>query len=400
MTNGATHGRRILFLSYWSLREPLNASAVFPYLRILSERDDVERVDLVTLETSSGPLPTVMLNIPKVRHIALYPPFARPHLLAKGALFLRSISTLARHIRRERIDLVIAKGSLAGALADIVHSLTGGAYNVESYEPHSLYMVECGVWHRSSLRFRFLNFMEERQVRRARHLITVTHNHRNDLIAQGEDPARVHVIPSITDLERFQFRQADRARVRTQLDIPDDAVVGTYVGKFGGLYYDDEAFEIFRKAFDRFPGMHLLVLSPTDPAELMGKANKAGLPLDRTHVLVVPHDEVPAYLSAADLAFSIIKPTPAKRYQCPIKNGEYWACGLPILMTDGISDDYLMMRQGIGGQVYGPDLHGLDEALDGIARMIAMPDRRERMRALAERFRSLALAREVYRAVI
>jgi hypothetical protein len=388
--------RNVLFLSYWSLREPLNAAAVFPYLRLLSERDNVGNIHLVTMETTRGFLPEVDLDIPRVRHHAIFPGQFGWYMFSKMHLQFKAIRMLAELIRREDIGLVIAKASMAGAIAHVLHILTGTPYIVESFEPHSEYMLECGVWKKSELRYRYSRFMEQRQLKSARHIITVTHNHRDDLIAEGHHPLRIKVIPSITDLTMFHFSPADRSRIRSELGIGSHAVIGIYVGKFGGLYYDEEAFLIFAKAFEHFEDLHLVILSPSDPRHIEERSHEAGIPMERLHVLIAQHVDVPAYLSAADLAFSTIKPSPIKRYQCPIKNGEYWATGLPIVMTDGISDDYKLMRQGIGGSVFKPDLSDIDEALKMVKVMVADPDHREKIVKLARKYKSLDIAREVY----
>jgi glycosyltransferase involved in cell wall biosynthesis len=388
--------KTILFLSYWSLREPLNASAVFPYLRLLSERNDIERIIFVTMETTTRFLPQVYLDIAKVEHVALKPRVARPYLLSRAFLFIEGIIFLMGAVRKNNVSLIISKASIAGAMADVVHSFMGTPYSVESFEPHSDYMLDCGVWKKRSLRYVFAHYMESRQIRNARHIITVTHNHRDDLIRQGVNKDRLKVIPSITDLDTFIYDAGRRMAVRQRLGIPSDSKVGIYVGKFGGLYLDQEAFTIFAQAIERFPEMHILVLSPSLHEDIRRKAHIAGIPHDRMHVVTAMHVEVPDYLSASDFAFSTIKPAPIKRYQCPIKNGEYWACGLPILMTDMVSDEHLLMRSGIGGAVYDTDLSNVPESLDRIARILDDPDHKEQMRELARRYRSIDIARGVY----
>lgn len=388
--------KNILFLSYWSLREPLTAAAIFPYLRLLADRDDIGRILLVTMETTDRFLPEVDLDIPKVTHLPILPRFKWWYMLSKVDLYVRSVLRIARSIRRHSIDLVFAKASLAGTIAHFVHVLTRVPYIVESFEPHSTYMLECGVWKRNGVRYAFARYMERVQLRWARNIMTVTDNHRVDLLAEGYDPERIKMIPSITDLEMFSFRPHDRERIRSLLSIPPGSSVGIYVGKFGGLYYDTEAYVIFARAFHHFTDLHVVVLSPTDPEKIMAEAAQAGIPMARFHVLTAPHVEVPAYLSSADFAFSTIKPSYIKRYQCPIKNGEYWANGLPILMTDGVADDHRLMRHGIGGSVYSPDMHDLDAALETIKRITERPDHRAEMVELAARYKSVAIAKAVY----
>ncbi|MFT3886297.1 MAG: glycosyltransferase [Flavobacteriales bacterium] len=392
---------RILFLSYWSLREPLNAAAVFPYLHLLSERPGVEHVLLVTLETTDTRFqPSTDLCIPKVEHRAIGSHLWMPASLSRIEQLWRGWRELVRMVREERISLIIAKGSMAGAVAHLVHKRTNVPYSVESFEPHSIYMAECGEWSTSGLRYKVAHHFELLEMQHARHVMTVTDNHRNDLLAEGHDPERIHMIPSITDLEHFKFDPMRRTEVRQVMGLTDADTLGIYVGKFGGLYYDDEAFMIFRRMSDHFPGAHVLVLSPMDPIPLRAKARKAGIPDDRFHVRVVPHPEVPAYLSAADLAFSTIKPAPIKRYQCPIKNGEYWANGLPILMTDGIADDHVLMRKGEGGHVFQSDFSDLDTAFEGVRTIMMRPGHRVEIAGLARRYKSLDIARAVYDATL
>ncbi|MEO7081192.1 MAG: glycosyltransferase [Flavobacteriales bacterium] len=392
--------KNILFLSYWSLREPLTAAAIFPYLRILADREDVSQITLVTMETTTEFLPPVVLDIPKVTHKAIDLRFKKFPLLSKADLILRTIRQLTQLVRTSKIDLIIAKASMAGAIAHIVARRTGLPYTVESFEPHSQYMLKCGVWSQYDPRYLFCRFFEARQLRSAENLITVTWNQAAAMESTGLAKNPIHVIPSITDLRTFRFDPIERERIRKQFGIAPTVPVGIYVGKFGGLYYDEEAFQIFRRAYDHFKDLHVMVLSPSNLEQTRAKALKAGIDMTRFHVSVAPHIEVPAYLSAADFAFSTVKPTVVGLYQCPVKNGEYWASGLPFIMADRIADDHRLMRRGIGGAVFQNDLSDLDQAFDTIKKIMARQDYREQIVKLAQRYKSLDIVREVYAKVI
>lgn len=387
---------RILYISYWSLSDPLTAAAIYPYLPIMVQDKGAEVV-LYTFETSRDKLEERPFSIPGVEHRPLHQRRGLHNTIAKIELIARGRRQLIREAGQGGYGLVFAKGSMAGAFAHMVHTATGLPYVVESFEPHSEYMAECGVWPRGGLRYRFFGHYERMQVQHAQRIITVTHNHRNDLIASGVDPQRVSVIPSITDLQRFRFNPADRSRRRSELGISDQARVGIYVGKFGGLYFDHEAFVIFKRAMEHAADAHIIVLSPMEREWINERARTEGIDLSRFHVLSVQHHDVPSYLSAADMAFSPIKPAPIKLYQCPVKNGEYWANGLPILMTDLVADDHRLLRQGIGGSVHGPALEGLDDALLVMENIVMDPGHRHAVAELARQYKSLELAREVYR---
>jgi len=67
---------------------------------------------------------------------------------------------------------------------------------------------------------------------------------------------------------------------------------------------------------------------------------QAGFDKDiRIIVLLAKHDEIPKFLSASDVAFATIRPAPSRHFCSAIKVGEYYANGLPVIITDGVGDD-------------------------------------------------------------
>jgi glycosyltransferase involved in cell wall biosynthesis len=384
---------RILFVSYWTAGEPLIASMVLPYLRLLAARADVAHITLVTLASDPRqPNDGVLPPLPKVTHRPIPARRGLPHVLAKAELTLRTARTLARIARDEGSGLIIAASTMAGAPAMMAARRADIPFAVYCVEPHADYMVECGAWTPGGSKHRFAKWMEQRQLREAFRVMTVTELYRQDLLRTGLDPARSRTMPCVIDTEAFRFSPEAREHVRRELGVPPDALLGVYAGKFGGLYYDEEAFTVFRALLDRRPDAQVVVLTTMDNETIRAKAGAAGITPQRFHVRAVPHAHMPAHLSAADLAFSTIRPAPSKRAQCPVKNGEYWAAGLPILMSDGVGDDHLLMRQGIGGAVFSADLHDLDQALDRVLAMVLRPGIRDELHELAVRTRSLSIA--------
>ena len=51
----------------------------------------------------------------------------------------------------------------------------------------------------------------------------------------------------------------------------------------------------------------------------------------------------------ADFAICAVKPIPTKQYCSPIKTGEYWAMGLPIVIPSNIGEDSeIIKKENIG----------------------------------------------------
>ena len=111
--------------------------------------------------------------------------------------------------------------------------------------------------------------------------------------------------------------------------------MGVYAGKFGNLYYDKEAFKLFKEAYDYLDNFHLLLLSNEEDSFISKRLKEFNIPKKRLIKKFVKHSEMPRYLNVADFAFATIKSIEVSRFQSPVKIGEYWACGLPILFIKG-----------------------------------------------------------------
>jgi hypothetical protein len=180
-----------------------------------------------------------------------------------------------------------------------------------------------------------------------------------------------------------------RQAIRKQLSIPANAYVGIYVGKFGGTYYREEAFILFEKLFKSEPDLRIIILSPDPKEKILKQIQKFSVPMESFSILSVKHPEVPDYLSAADFAFSFHYPTKVSFYFSPIKNGEYWACGLPIIISENIGDDSDIVKKENIGEVLPHDwLEKPQEYFNEMMVRLKAMDNKEGIRSIAEIHRS------------
>lgn len=397
---------RILFLSYWGLHDGLTTSTVFPHLRILQEREDVEAIRLVTIERGPHAQDELFFSpafdINKISFEPLRSRQSRNVILNKIEDFTRFPTELGRQVTEFKPDFIVARGAPAGALAYLVWQKTKLPFYVESFEPHADYMLESGVWQRYDPRYLFQRHWEKRQKQVALGLMPVAENYSRQLVAEGVPTARIATVPCSVDTNSFAFSTTARQRVRQQLGFTTTSIVGVYVGKFGGIYYDTEAFNVFRAAAKYFgTNFRLIILTPDASLEVRGKLRVAGLADEHVFITKAPHHEVSAYLSAADFAFATIKPAPCRLFCSAIKIGEYWASGLPVLLPPGIGDDSVITERDGGGAVFDlaqPD--SLAVAFRQLEVILNQPDCRSQIRQLAVKYRSVERAREAYKALL
>jgi hypothetical protein len=334
----------ILYVGYWGANEGLSQATINPHLIILSKNPEIKKIHYISIERNDrGPF--LIPNDSKIIHHPYFSKGIGFRLLIKFIDILGVFFLSRRLIGRESIDFIICRSSLAGVIGYYLHELIGKPYAVESFEPHGEYMKELGIWSRFGISYLLQSYWENCQKRTANLLMPVTFNYSKKLINEGIEKSRLQVMPCAVNADIFKYEEQDRLEIRSKHNLGENVTVGIYVGKFGGLYLDEEAFEIFNIAKRLIPSFYLFILSPMPGKVITDKLLRHGFRKNEFFIDMVSHEEVPKYLSGSDFAFCFHKPLPIMSYVSPIKNGEYWACGLPILMPKGIGDDFNFISQ-------------------------------------------------------
>jgi glycosyltransferase involved in cell wall biosynthesis len=389
---------RLLFVSYWGFNEGLTAATVLPHLRILANIDTIEQIIFCSIERDGETIPTGAILNQKILHIPLISQRKGNVFLTKANDFISFPKQLIQICEEHRIDKMICRSPMAGALGYLAARKNNIPFVVESFEPHAESMIESGVWTKLDPRYWIELIFERQQVKAAVKIFPVSFHHKKRLMEEGLSENKIIVMPCCVALDKFKYDSAKRSAIRLQLGIQENQTVGIYVGKYGGIYYDQEAFDLYRQAFDFFgDSFRLIILTEQDRSEVLKKCLERGI--DANHVFIhrAKHDEVNAYLSAADFAFSTIKPVHSRLYCSPIKNGEYWANGLPIITEMNIGDDSdIIVREG-GGVIL--DRNHPSNAFQKLKEIISIGRERnsEEIQRLAQRHRSMDVVESIYR---
>lgn len=388
---------KILYVSYWGVNDGLSASTVLPHLKILGEFPEVESIVYCSIERNDGDVTPV--QIPKVMHVPLRSKTLGNVFATKINDFVKFPMAVARLCAQHKVDLMICRSPMAGAIGYLATWRWKVPFVVESFEPHGISMVESGVWSFADPRYWIEAFFENRQKQRAKAIVTVSNHYREKLIDEGLTPENVFCVPCCVSLADFSFNASKREKIRLELQIAAATRVGIYVGKFGGIYYEKESFDLYRQAFNYFTDFHLIILTADDHETVAQGLRSRNIDLSKVTIRKAPHLEVGHYLSASDFAFCTIKPVPSRLYCSPIKNGEYWANGLPVLVENGIGDDSEIISNEGGGVIIdmSSPYHAFSR-LEDMLKLGRVPLTIE-ISGLAKRHRSMDLVKASYREI-
>ncbi|NQX91248.1 MAG: hypothetical protein HRT74_03785 [Flavobacteriales bacterium] len=391
------------------MRESLTQSAGLPYAKIMLEHLPPNSfLYYLTLEKEELRLdPTekqsLKEELTKQRIIWLDYPYDR-FGLKMAAKWLKIIPSLHRTCKKDNIQLLIALGPVAGAMVEILHRTTGIPYFVDGYEPHARSMVENGTWEPNGKAFKLLKWFEKQQTKNAFALIATSDKMREYAEEEyGIKPKNFLVKRACVDLDLFKPTPPDPILVK-QLGT-ENKTVCVYAGKLGGIYLEKEVFDFWKVCDDYWSGNFKVLMLTDSPRQQVEKlATEAGLDKEKVVSKFVSHEEVPQYMNLADFAINPVKPVPSKRYCTSVKDGEYWACGLPVVIPANIADDSdLIAEHGVGAVLEGFENEDYLKAVKLIDQILNTSDREKlesRIRELAIQYRSFDLAHQIYEAIL
>jgi glycosyltransferase involved in cell wall biosynthesis len=138
------------------------------------------------------------------------------------------------------------------------------------------------------------------------------------------EPRRIVVLPNGANPQRFRFDAAARDRVRARLGLEGAVVVG-----WSGILRAWHGLDLLLDAAARIPGSRLMIVGDgADRPRLTAHAARLGL-ADRLVITGrVPHDEVPHYIAAMDIAVVAHDRTGVAS---PMKLLEYMAIGRAVV---------------------------------------------------------------------
>jgi glycosyltransferase involved in cell wall biosynthesis len=388
-------GRRVLYVSYNGMLEPLGQSQVIPYLKELSKLGvkfwlmSFERASSFTAEgiEASRRLRDELSAYDVEWHVLRY--HQKPSLPATAYDVTAGIRYGSRLVQKNKIEMVHARAHIPAVIALALKRRFGVKIVFDVRGLMAEEYVDADHWKANGVPARLTKSMEARVLRSAEGVVTLTDalwaEMQNWPSLSGRSTSHL-TIPCCVDLDKFRFDEEQRAARRAQLGLGDRLVL-VYSGSVGGWYMTDEMAAFFAALKQKKADAFFLWVTHGPQNIVSSAMQKHGIGKDDYEVRKGSPGDMPGYLSAADAGIAFYRPGVSRLGTSPVKVSEYLACGLPVVMNSGIGDsDSIIM-----GEHLGVLAHKFDEAeyakaaaqLDGLIAESA--DTRRQNRAAAER---------------
>lgn len=399
--------RRVLYLSYDGLTDPLGESQILPY--VLGLRARGFEFTLITCEKPDrfavdGDRCRDLLRAAGIEWIALR--YHRwPPVLSSVADMVQMARAARQALRRTPHHLIHARSYVSAAVGRrLAHRASAGLlFDMRGFWADE--RIDGGIWGRRGLRgaaYRWWKAEERRLLRASTRTLVLSDAARRELETwpDAEGFAPVQVVRTYVDLALFdpkRFPPERRAALRGELGLDPVAPIVTYLGSLGTWYPVDAIVRCFAAVRTQLPDAVLLVISRDGTDQVFRSASALGLPSTSIRVRAASRAEVPELVSLSTVGIALVTPSFSKIASFPTKIGELLAMGVPVITNGGVGDVAELIGEGAGILVEGFDDQSLGVAVSSLLERCPWSD--DQLRRLAEQWCSLEAGLATYESV-
>ena len=362
--------KKVLYISYDGMTDPLGQSQVIPYLLGLAAKG--HSITVLSCEKRE--------NYPKLKahneerfaaagidwQYVFYS--KRPPVFSTFYDLMRMASKAREIAKAKDIEVVHCRTILSTLIGASLKKKLGTklVFDIRGFWADE--RVEGDLWNLDNpLYKRMYNYFKRKESEYfslADHIITLTDTAKNWIEAQdwpGGPVPPIRAIPCAVNLEHFSQASTNEAAVianAKQLGIGPDDFVLTYLGSLGTRYMLRDMMTFFKVLHEEIPNARFLFITRDNHDHIRALAAELGIPNDALLVIPSTYNDIPNLLALAHASIFFIKTGFSGKAVSPTKQAELLSMGIPIVCNNGIGDCDAILE----GNNVGVVLHELNEA--------------------------------------
>jgi glycosyltransferase involved in cell wall biosynthesis len=339
--------KKILYISYDGMTDPLGQSQVIPYLIGLT-RFGLKFTILSFEKKQVFSKLNAEIKSKLSKHSIEWVPLnftTRPPLLAKFYDSIRMRLTAKRLHKKYNFSAVHCRSYPSSEIGLIFKRRFGTKFIFDMRGFWADEKKDGGSWNVSNpfyyLLYRFYKQKEAQFLSEADAIVCLTQAGLTELKkwSSFNSSIKTHVIPCCADESLFSVRiHGEKEAAKQQLGISFSSKVISYLGSLGTWYMLEEMLLFFKVFKASYPDSVFLFITQTPESYIYDQASRIGLTTADICIIQAQRNDVPFFVKASDFSLSFIKPVYSKISSSPTKLGELLLMGIPVVVNAGIGD--------------------------------------------------------------
>lgn len=393
--------KKVLYLSYTGLLEPLGRSQILAYLFRLSSEFQFTIVSFEKKEDFTNHTQVTALKNECARYGIDWQPklyHQHPRFLATlWDLWMLFYVTFLFSIKG-KAQLVHCRSYIPAIAAWVSGKFTRTPFIFDMRALWLEEMIEAGRLQRGSLMHKALSWFEKRLLHDAAHVVSLTQVAVDYLQKENAQLAKQNfsVITTCVDLNNFYFsEQGDGVKETSQQ-------LGTKLGTIGtvdsGWFYLDWLFLTFQCELKRNPQAQFKIITRDSKQHLINKAKQHNVPESCLEIYASKSQDIAKHIQDIKAGLLYFTPGLAKLGSAPTRMGEFLACGIPVIGNRGVGDMAdLIEKYQVGVVIENGSVDSLNTALVQLDILLQESDLKTRCREAAEDYFSADKGAKKYR---
>lgn len=341
--------KRIIYISYDGMTDPLGQSQVLPYLKGISLAG--YSITLISLEKEIpfGQSGKEISELCETHSIHWIPKIYQKKIpVLSPILNLFSLIQESDKLQKQAIfNMIHCRSYMSGIVGYRAKHKYGTTF---LFDPRGFFAderVDGNLWNLSNpiyrLVYRYFKKKEKQFITQADHIVSLTHAGKEVIckkILPGFPPNKITVIPCCADTQLFSLASIDHGKLNTMkasLGLSNKFVL-IYLGAVGTWYLTSEMMKFYAVLREKKTNTHFLFVTAENPQIIIDEAAKWQIPQSEITIVKSPRKLVPYYLAMSDAGIFFIKPSFSKQGSSPTKLGEMLSMGIPVICNAGVGD--------------------------------------------------------------
>ena len=335
--------KKVVFLSYDGITDPLGQSQILPYLFGLSSNKNY-KITILSFEKTKNYLQNkdVILNKLKESNIdwiplnyTKYPPIISTlwdvYKLTKAINKLKNKGLDLFHCR-SYITTLVALNFKKKYKIPFVFDMRG--FYADERVDGKIWSLDNFIYKKI---YNYFKSKEKEFLQCSDYTISLTTTGKKEIASWNlPNQSKIKVIPCCTDETLFKTKNIQN--VRSELGFKKENFIISYVGSIGTWYMLDEMLDFFKCLKTKKPNAKLFFITKDNPQLILEKVKSKGIETTSIKIQPSSREMMPPYIGASNFSIFFILPVFSKKASSPTKMGEIMNLGIPIICNSGVGD--------------------------------------------------------------
>ena len=335
--------KKVVFLSYDGITDPLGQSQILPYLFGISSEKNY-KITIVSFEKTNNYLQNrdIILNKLAKNNVdwthlkyTKYPP------IFSTLLDVYKLRKALNKLKNKKVDLIHCRSYITTLVALGFKKKYKVPFIFDMRGFYADERVDGKIWSLDNFIYKkiynYFKSKEKEFLQFSDYTVSLTESGKNEILSWNlSNQSKIKVIPCCTDENLFQPKNIKN--FRRELGFNKDDFIISYVGSIGTWYMLDEMLDFFKCLQKQKTNAKFFFITKDNPQLILEKLKSKKIDISSIKIKSSSREMMPSYIALSNFSIFFILPVFSKKASSPTKMGEIMNLGIPIICNSGVGD--------------------------------------------------------------